>query len=137
MYSNLVHTAFSPLGGGFLTGKVTFASKESNSLKGTRFDGESKQKYFVNTFDKPEVHQALKSLNAECEKFDIPLSEVCLRWLMHHSVLTDGDAIILGAKRLDQLESNVTNCKKGPLPERLVVAVEQMSNEGFFHESNW
>jgi aflatoxin B1 aldehyde reductase len=116
---------------------VTFASKERNTLNRTRFDGESRQQYFLNTFDRPEVHQALRLLNTECEKFDISLSEVCLRWLMHHSVLTDQDAIILGAKRLDQLEGNVTSCREGPLPQSLIAAVEGMSSGGLIHESGW
>ena len=129
--------SFSPLGGGFLTGKVTFATEGSDSLNRTRFAGESTQKYFLNTFDKPEAHDALRKLHSVCQEYDLTLSEVCLRWLMHHSALGSEDAIILGAKRIDQLESNVANCRKGPLPQALVDAVESMSEGGLMHEGSW
>ena len=45
---------------------------------------------------------------------------------MHHSVLGEGDGIILGATRIDQLKGNVEMCKKGPLDEELVNAVEEL-----------
>lgn len=103
-------------------------------LTRTRFDGESKHKYFVNTFDKPEMHDKIRSLNATCQEFGLSLAEVCLRYLMHHSKLGNGDAIILGAKRLQQLEANVEDCRKGPLPQAMVKAVESVSGEGLMHD---
>ena len=48
---------------------------------------------------------------------------------MHHSVLTAGDAVILGAKRVEQLESNVAECRKGPLDAEMLRAVEEMWEE--------
>lgn len=51
-----------------------------------------------------------------------------LRWTLHHSHLdgSKGDAIILGASRPEQLESSLTSCEKGPLPEELVRALEEV-----------
>jgi aflatoxin B1 aldehyde reductase len=116
---------------------VTFAAPGSDSLARTRFSGESTQQYFLNTFDKPEAHDALKMLNTTCQEHGVSLSEVCLRWLMYHSALGEEDAIILGAKRLDQLEMNVLACRKGPLPQALVSAVDKMSEGGLMHEGVW
>lgn len=113
---------------------MTFAPEP---LTRTRFQGESKLQYFVNTFDKPEVHDKIRTLSTACEKFGLSLTEVCLRWLMHHSELGSGDAIILGAKRLGQLEANVKDCRKGPLPEALVEAVQGVSSGGLMHEGGW
>ena len=48
---------------------------------------------------------------------------------MHHSALGPGDGVILGAKRVEQLESNVQHCIKEPLPEELIKAVEAMWEE--------
>ncbi|KAH6664974.1 NADP-dependent oxidoreductase domain-containing protein [Halenospora varia] len=117
--------AYSPLAGGFLTGKLTL-QREETSLVRTRWEGESKMDYYSNTFDKPELHSALQRLHSVCEEHSLSLTEVSLRWLMHHSVLEKDDGVILGAKRIDQLESNVADCKKGPLPMELVEAVEEM-----------
>lgn len=48
---------------------------------------------------------------------------------MHHSALRADDAVILGAKRVEQLESNVADCRKGPLNAEIVKAVEEMWEE--------
>lgn len=45
---------------------------------------------------------------------------------MHHSQLGDEDAIILGATRVDQLKGNLDACGKDPLPDEVVLAVEEM-----------
>ena len=85
--------------------------------------------YYPQTFDKPEIHDALRKLHAVCQKHEVALSEVCLRWLVHHSALSRGDGIILGAKTINQLEGNVRDCRKGPLNDELVRAVELMERE--------
>ena len=48
---------------------------------------------------------------------------------MHHSDLGPGDGMILGAKKVEQLEANVRDCRKEPLPEELIQAVEAMWEE--------
>lgn len=53
------------------------------------------------TFDKPDVHAAMLRFCDACEKAGMTSTEVSLRWLMHHSELGDGDALILGASRYD------------------------------------
>ena len=85
--------------------------------------------YYPKTYDRPEVNAALRKLHAVCQKHELPLSEVCLRWLMHHSALGAGDGVIVGAKRIEQLKGNVSDCRKGPLNDELVQAVEQMEKE--------
>ena len=133
------NTPNSPLGGGFLTGKVTFAPSglTCSSLQRTRFQGESTQQYFINTFDNPRAHDAIRGLKKACDEEGVSLSEVCLRWLINHSALGGEDAIILGAKRIEQLEGNVRDCRKGPLSGALLRAVEGMSEGGLVHEGLW
>ncbi len=72
------------------------------------------------------MHNAIRSLKAACDAASPPvtLTEAALRWVVHHSALGDGDAIIVGAKRVDQLQSNVEDISHGPLPAGLVAAVE-------------
>lgn len=45
----------------------------------------------------------------------IRMSEAGLRWLQHHSVLTPGDAVILGARDTKQLEENINGRYESPL----------------------
>lgn len=127
----------SPLGGGFLTGKVTFASPNSDILARTRWAGESTMAYYPKTFDKPSIHAALRALHSTCMAHGLALAEVSLRWIIHHSALGPGDGVILGAKRIEQLEDNVRDCRKKPLTKELVEAVETMwkNVEGEMQES--
>lgn len=116
----------SPLAGGFLTGKVTFASDAD--LNRTRWKGDSAMGAYVNVFDTPVMHEAIRKLDAACKAAEPPLSlqEASLRWLVHHSGLQDGDAIILGAKRTHQLESNVEDARRGPLGDDVSKAVDAL-----------
>jgi aflatoxin B1 aldehyde reductase len=45
----------------------------------------------------------MKEFCKVCEEKGISSTEASLRWLVHHSALRDGDGIILGATRFDQL----------------------------------
>lgn len=62
----------------------------------------------------------------KCDAAGATPTEVSLRWIVHHSALGEGDAIILGASRLDQLRSNVEFYKKGRLDDRLLEAYEEL-----------
>lgn len=53
------------------------------------------------------------------------MTEIALRWLQHHSVLTPQDGIILGASSAKQLEQNCEDSEKGPLPEDVVQALDE------------
>ncbi len=87
----------------------------SLALERTRWRGESTFQFFVDSYDTPAMHVAMRKLQAACDAASPPLTpqEVCLRWLMHHSALQDGDAIIFGAKTLEQLEDNVAQAREG------------------------
>lgn len=63
----------------------------------------------------------------KCDAAGVTPTEVSLRWIVHHSALGEGDAIILGASSFNQLRSNIQFCKKGPLDERLLEAYEELS----------
>ena len=56
------------------------------------------------------------------------LLETALRWCVHHSALKvmDGnDGVIIGVSSLKQLEGNLRDLEKGPLPEDVVQALDQ------------
>lgn len=62
------------------------------------------------------------------EKHQLTLLEIALRWVMHHSALNvakdGGDGIIIGVSSKAQLESNLTDLEKGPLPEEVVQVLD-------------
>jgi aflatoxin B1 aldehyde reductase len=59
-------------------------------------------------------------------KLGLSTAEAALRWSSHHSQLKKelGDAVIIGASSAKQLEENLTNLDKGPLPEEMVKAFD-------------
>lgn len=63
----------------------------------------------------------------KCDAAGVTPTEVSLRWIVHHSALGEGDAIILGASSVNQLRGNVQFCKQGPLDKRLLEAYEELS----------
>jgi aflatoxin B1 aldehyde reductase len=61
------------------------------------------------------------------KKHGLSEAECALRWMTNHSLLKRefGDAIIIGASSAAQLEENLVNLEKGPLPEDVVKALDE------------
>lgn len=140
---NIKFYAYSPLAGGFLTGKLTppemassaaFPAAESNpsvtnSLSSrNRYTGPNAAPFWNNVFNRPPVHRALKHLSETLQSLPeakgMSLAEVSLRWLVYHSALGNEDGVILGASRAEQVAENVRYCRAGPLSEDIRKAVE-------------
>lgn len=82
-----------------------------------------------------ETFEALQLIEPVVAKNNLTLIETALRWVVHHSVLklTDGgnDGIIIGVSSLSQLETNLKDLEKGPLPDEVVDALDQAWNTLF------
>ncbi|KAG8156726.1 hypothetical protein KVR01_013331 [Diaporthe batatas] len=74
----------------------------------------------------PEVAAAMKEFVDGCSAHDLQPVEVASRWTSHHSALGDGDAIVLGASKLEQVGDTVAHISKGPLPQEMVVLVDRV-----------
>lgn len=110
-------TAYSPLGGGFLTGNFT----DGKNVEGTRFDDSNPgAAMYKAQYDKPEMHDAIRRLQKSAHAYRMSLSEMSLRWLYHHSALRQNDGFILGATKATQVQQNVMDVGKGPLAKELV-----------------
>jgi len=70
-------------------------------------------------------------VHAAAQKEGLTGHAVALRWVLHHSILDGklGDAMIIGASSLAQLEENLETCKAGPLPAHLVQMVDEMGEK--------
>ncbi|WPG98661.1 Hypothetical protein R9X50_00145400 [Acrodontium crateriforme] len=112
--------AYSPLAGGFFS-----RSKEElqSAPEGSRMD---QMKVFKNMFVNEVTLQQYDHLHAVCTSEKIPMKEAALRWIMHHSALTEDDAVILGGSSAEQLEENLKACEAGSLPQSVVDAFETM-----------
>lgn len=114
--------AYSPLAGGFLT--KTKEDIESKS-KG-RFRAEGAGNMYLALYDKPSYLEALAKWNEIAEKAGVGKAEMAYRWVAYNSPLGNeyGDAIIIGASRIEQLKESLAWFQKGPLPEEAVKGIE-------------
>ena len=117
--------AYNPLAGGFLTDRYHRGGTEFE--KGSRFDPERWQgKAYQGRYFNDEMFEALEGLREGARKHSLTEAECALRWISHHSLLKrdKGDAIIIGASSTKQLEQNLIDLEKGPLPDDVVKALD-------------
>lgn len=77
-----------------------------------------------------QTFEALKIVEPVVKEHNLTLIETALRWVVHHSKLNvlkekGNDGIIVGVSSLKQLEGNVKDCEKGPLPDKVVEALDK------------
>lgn len=123
--------ANSPLAGGFLTGKLTFATGASQ-LVGTRFEvGEANLVggLFRAWYDRDVFHEAVRKMRDAVaagglldggEEKEV-MARVAMRWVLFHSGLRGecGDAVAIGPGSVRQLETYLDAREEGPLSEEL------------------
>ncbi|KAH7928952.1 Aldo/keto reductase [Leucogyrophana mollusca] len=120
------YDAYSPLASGLLTGKF-LSEADMQNASGTRWDpnasafgSELQQKYSI-------LIPLVRELKETLDKHDIRISEAAQRWLQHHSQLRPelGDAVLIGASSLAQLEANLKDCTGGPLPDEVISVLDK------------
>ncbi|CRG87784.1 hypothetical protein PISL3812_04805 [Talaromyces islandicus] len=120
--------AFSPLAGSQLTGRYKRDTQDSNIESMSRFDPNTFQgRKYRRRFWNDTIFDALDIIRESTTKHDLTEMEAALRWIVHHSQLdaTRGDAVIIGASSLPQLEQNLADLDKGPLPSDVVEALDK------------
>ena len=86
---------WSPLAGGFLSGKFT----RENSPEGTR-----RATFDFPPIDKEQGYDIVDVMRPIAETHEVSVAQVALAWLLHKKPVT---SVIIGAKRMGQLEDNV------------------------------
>jgi aflatoxin B1 aldehyde reductase len=81
---------------------------------------------YQSRYFKDNYFEAIEIIRPVAEKHDLTLLEVALRWMIHHSLLDfqGRDGVIIGCSSLAQLESNLKDFEKGPLPDEVVSALD-------------
>jgi aflatoxin B1 aldehyde reductase len=120
---------YNPLAGGLFSGKIK--SKDHLPESG-RFSNTAERvgQMYRDRYFNDATFEALSIVEKAAEKQGLTLLEVALRWCVHHSELktrTKGgnDGIIIGVSSFPQLEGNLKDLEKGPLPEEVVKALDQ------------
>ncbi|KAK4186176.1 putative aflatoxin B1 aldehyde reductase member [Podospora australis] len=118
---------YNPLAGGLFSGKIK--SKDFVPAEGRFSDSTTTMgKMYRNRYFRDTTFRALQVVEAATEKAGLTLIEAALRWTVHHSalkVLDGNDGIIIGVSSYEQLDSNLTDLEKGPLPEEVVKAFDE------------
>ncbi len=115
--------AYNPIAGGLLSGKI---KSSDGAPEDGRFGSKSSTgaNYRARYFRKP-IFDALKHIEDAIAPHNLTMVETALRWMIHHSQLkmrTAGgnDGLIIGVSSFQQLQSNLKDLEKGPLPEEVV-----------------
>ncbi|EGN95084.1 hypothetical protein SERLA73DRAFT_77091 [Serpula lacrymans var. lacrymans S7.3] len=112
--------ASSPLARGLLAGTNIYAP-----TPGSRWDSSSST-MAEGLISKYKTFQAaFQELGLSLARHNIPLAEVALRWIQHHSFLNPGDAVIIGASSLQQLQANLKDSEGGPLSEEVLSILDE------------
>lgn len=120
--------SYNPLAGGLLTGRYSSMSDKSTS-GGERFSNSRTADMYSERYWKPELFSALDTLATTLQRVytgKVTMTEASLRWMLHHSVLsgTEGDGVILGASKAEQLEQNLRAVAGGALDAEVVKAFD-------------
>ncbi|KAI0596388.1 NADP-dependent oxidoreductase domain-containing protein [Biscogniauxia sp. FL1348] len=118
---------YNPIAGGLFSGKVKSADMDPED---GRFSSKSTSgKAYRERYLKESTFKALQTIEKALEKHPgLTMIETALRWTVHHSQLrvkNGNDGILIGVSSRDQLENNLDNLEKGPLPEDVVQALDQ------------
>ena len=87
---------WSPLAGGLLSGKYTRDNESSADGRRAQFD--------FPPVDRGRAYACIDAMKPMAEQRGVSVAQIALAWLLHQKVVS---SVIIGAKRLDQLEDNI------------------------------
>lgn len=116
--------AYSPLAGGFLT-----KTKEQIQEGAGRFNKDTPiGSMYAGMYAKPAYLEALAKWDAIAKDEGCSKADLAYRWMRYNSPLKkeQGDAIIVGASRLEQLKETLDSINGGPLSDKAVKAIDDV-----------
>ncbi|KKY37960.1 putative aflatoxin b1 aldehyde reductase member 2 [Diaporthe ampelina] len=119
---------YNPLAGGLFSGKVK--SADAAPTDGRFAESYKYGKLYRDRFLKKANMDALKIAEEATQKHNLTLLETAIRWVIHHSALktrTRGgnDGVVFGVSNFQQLEGNLRDFEKGPLPDNVVESLDR------------
>ena len=91
---------WSPLAGGFLSGKYTRESEKSSDGKGRR------DNFDFPPINKEKAYDIIEAMQPIAAAHNVSVAQVALKWLLNKQAVT---SVIIGAKRSDQLADNIAS----------------------------
>lgn len=118
---NIGFNAYSPTGGGLLTGKYKFA----DAIEGRYDPSTTYGKFFRERYWNSLNFDAIQILDKAAQANNITLLDATLRWMRHHSGLGAKDGIVLGASNVKHLKDNLAALEGAPLPQAMIDAFDE------------
>jgi aryl-alcohol dehydrogenase-like predicted oxidoreductase len=106
---------WSPLAGGLLSGKYRREDEKSGEGRRAHFD--------FPPVDRDRAYAAIDAMRPMAESRSVSVAQIALAWLLHQPAVT---SVIVGAKRVEQLEDNVASTKVVLTAEELT-ALDEVS----------
>ena len=118
--------AYSPLAGGLLT-------KTAQQIKdgAGRFDEKTLGGMYRSMYMKPAYLEALSKWEAIANEEGCSRAELAYRWVTYNSPLKkeQGDAIVVGASTVEQLEQTLKGIQHGPLSRKACEGIDMVWEE--------
>ena len=117
---------YNTLAGGLFSAKIKSAEipEEGQYRKVVKYGEMYRKRYF-----KDSTFEALRLMEETAKKHELTLLEIALRWCTHHTALKmqDGgrDGVIIRVSSFNQLESNLKDLEKDPLPEEVIKTLDE------------
>ncbi|TKX23637.1 oxidoreductase-like protein 21 [Elsinoe australis] len=117
---------YNPVAGGIFSGKYKSVDVPA---EGRFSDTAASGSMYRGRYFKDATFDALRIIEPAVEKHGLTMIETALRWVVHHSKLNvlpekGHDGIIIGVSNMGQLEGNLKDIEKGPLPDEVVKALD-------------
>lgn len=119
---------YNPIAGGLFSGKYSADALSKHPDAGRFSDTANSGKMYRDRYFSEPTFEALAIVEPVVKQHNLTMLETALRWCVHHSklkVLDGNDGIIIGVSSVDQLEANLNDLEKGPLPEEVVAALDR------------
>lgn len=124
---------YNPIAGGIFSGK--YKSKEVPAEGRYSAVNANQGEMYRKRYFKDATFEALAMIEPVVQKHNLTLLETAFRWLTHHSALNikdgksdatgTGDGIIIGVSSEQQLEQNLKDLEKGPLPDEVLKVLDE------------
>jgi len=118
--------AYSPIAGGFL---VKTKQQIIDGVNLGRFDPSTGiGEMYMSMYNKPAYLEALSQWEAIAKEAGCSKADLAYRWVKYNSPLKPeyGDAIIIGASKLEQLKQTLSGISAGPLSEDITKKIDEV-----------
>jgi len=120
---NIAFYAYSPLAGGFLA-----KTKEQVQGGAGRFNNDVLGGMYNRMYNKPAMLEVLTEWEEIAKEAGCSRVDLANRWVKYNSPLSadHGDAIIVGAKDMEQMKLTIDGLKAGPLEDKTVKRIDEI-----------